>query len=121
MKQKQPSTTRRHAITAARRGQIVQRVIVDGWTIARTAAAFDIPPRLVKIWIADYRRHGMASLRRVPRGTVAAEIVVLRLFRPLAALLRQPLRIWQRLFAPPRRAIPAPVLGARDDRRGGSS
>ena len=46
------SSNGRRAISAARRGHIVQHVIVDGWTIARTAAAFDMPPRLVEIWVA---------------------------------------------------------------------
>jgi transposase-like protein len=111
------SSSGRHAIAAARRGQIVQRVIVDGWTTARTAAAFDMPRRLVEIWVADYRRHGMASLRRVPRRTVAAEIVELRLLRPVAAMLHG----LRRLFARRRRPAPISLRGSNDDRRGGSS
>ena len=62
-------------LTPAQRGQIVQRVIVDGWTSAEAAAAVGVPERLVDAWVADYRRHGMASLRHVPRKTVAAEIL----------------------------------------------
>jgi hypothetical protein len=115
------SSSGRHRVTAVRRGQIVQRVIVDGWTTARAAAAFDMPRRLVEIWVADYRRHGMASLRRVPRRTVAAEIVELRLLRPVEALLRRMSRVVRRLFAPQRRAEPTSFRGSNDDRRGGSS
>jgi transposase-like protein len=114
------SSRGRHAIGAARRGQIIQRVIVDGWTIANTAAAFDIPPRLVRMWIADYRRYGMASLRRTPRRTVAAEIVTLQLVRPIAAILRCLLRGRLRLFADRRRLAEVTFEGERDDRRGGS-
>jgi hypothetical protein len=50
-------------IAAARRGQIIQRVLVDGWSTAQTASAFELPERRVARWVADYRRHGMASLR----------------------------------------------------------
>jgi transposase len=111
----------RHGITTARRGQIVQRVIVDGWTTARAAAAFDMPRRLVEIWVADYRRHGMASLRRVPRRTVAAEVIELRLLRPVAATLHRLSRALRRLFARRRRVAPGSLRGSNDDRRGGSS
>ena len=84
----EPSNGRR-PISAARRGQIVQRVIVEGWTIARAAAAFDTPPRLVEIWVAEYRRHGMASLRQDPGRTIAAEMVRFRLWRPVRAMWRK--------------------------------
>jgi hypothetical protein len=48
---------------AATRGQIVQRVLVDGWSAAQAAAAFEVGERQVVRWVAAYRRHGMASLR----------------------------------------------------------
>jgi Homeodomain-like domain len=115
------SSSGRHGISAAKRGQIVQRVIVDGWTTARAAAAFDMPGRHVEIWVADYRRHGMASLRRVPRRTIVAEIIELRLSRPVAAVLRRLARGLRRLFTPRRRAEPAPLPGSSDDRQDGSS
>ena len=50
-------------ITPARRGQIVQHVIVDGWSPAQAAAAYGVAERQVARWVAAYRRHGMASLR----------------------------------------------------------
>jgi transposase-like protein len=109
------------AISAARRGQIVQRVIVDGWTIARAAAAFDTSPRLVEIWVAAYRRHGMASLRRAPRRTIAAESLELWLLRPIAAMLRRISGGLRRLFAPRRQAAPASMRAFKDDRRGDGS
>jgi Homeodomain-like domain len=115
------SRSGRHGVTAARRGQIVQRVIVDGWTPTDAAAAFGMPRRLVEIWVADYRRHGMASLRRVPRRTIAAEIIELRLLRPVTAVLYRLSRGSRRLFTGPRRADAAPLRGSNDDRRGGSS
>jgi hypothetical protein len=49
-------------IAAARRGQIIQRVLVDGWSAAQAAEAFDIQERQVARWVAAYRRRGMASL-----------------------------------------------------------
>jgi hypothetical protein len=115
------SSSGRHGVTAARRGQIVQRVIVDGWTLTDAAAAFDMPRRLVEIWVADYRRYGMSSLRRVPRRTVAAEIIELRLARPVTAAANRLSRGLRRLFTRPRRADAAPLRGSNDDRRGGSS
>jgi transposase len=106
-------------MSAARRGQIVQRVIVDGWTTADAADAFGLPERLVAIWVADYRRRGMASLRHAPQRGVAAELAALRLLRPAAALARRLRDLWRRL-APPR-VPPAAMSGEQDDRRGGSS
>ena len=50
-------------ITPAQRGQIIQHVLVDGWSPAQAAAAYDISERHVERWVAIYRRHGMASLR----------------------------------------------------------
>jgi Homeodomain-like domain len=117
---KHPSNGRR-PISAARRGQIVQRVLVDGWTVARAAAAFEMPPRLLEIWVADYRRHGMASLRRSPRSTVIAEGLELWLLRPIAGLWRRISNGRRRLFAPQRRAAPASMRVFKDDGRGGSS
>jgi len=57
---------RRRTISVAQRGQIVQRVIVDHWT-SDEAAAFGVRRRLVDVWVADFRRHGMASLREDAR------------------------------------------------------
>jgi Helix-turn-helix domain len=108
-------------MTAAKRGQIVQRVLVDGWTIGDAAAAGGVPERLVAAWVADYRRHGMASLRRRPRRTVAAEIVQLRLLRPVRLVYRgvaigmRWLFTWDRPTAPP-----LPIRRSKDDLRGGS-
>jgi Homeodomain-like domain len=50
-------------IAAAQRGQIIQRVLVDGWSTAQAAALFGLQERRIARWVADYRRHGMASLR----------------------------------------------------------
>lgn len=55
-------------IAPARRGQIIQRVLVDGWSAAQAAAAFGVSERRVVRWVAAYRRLGMASLRD---GTMA--------------------------------------------------
>jgi transposase-like protein len=108
-------------LTPARRGQIVQRVIVDGWTSAEAAAAAGVPERLVDAWVADYRRQGMASLRHVPRKTVAAEILRLWLGRPVRVLSRTLSNGLYRLFARKRHANPAPLDRLNDDRRGGGS
>jgi Helix-turn-helix domain len=49
-------------LTPAQRGAVVQRVLVDGWSVGETAAAFRLAERRVAAWVAAYRRHGMASL-----------------------------------------------------------
>jgi hypothetical protein len=105
-------------LTAAQRGQIVQRVIVDGWTIADAADAARLPDRLVAAWVVDYQRHGMASLRHRPGKTVAAEYIRRRFLRP-ARLLNRGMAIGMRwLFASQR--PPSPIRRSQDDRRGGS-
>jgi transposase len=110
-----------HALTAAQRGHIVQRVIVDGWSIADAAAAAHVPARLVAAWVADYRRRGMASLRHRPGKTVAAEIVKLRLLLPARLVFRGGAVAISWLFARERRpAPPSPIRRSQDDRRGGS-
>jgi transposase-like protein len=86
---KNNSALRHPTISVAQRGQIVQRVIVDGWTSAEVAAAFGVPRRLVDVWVADFRRRGMASLRQDHRETVAAEMIQVTVWRPLRAMLRK--------------------------------
>lgn len=108
-------------LSAAQRGQIVQRVIVDGWKTADAAAAADVPERLVAAWVANYRRHGMASLRHRPGKTVAVEVARLRLVQPLRAIFHRLAAGVRRLFAPERpAAMPLPIRRSQDDRRGGS-
>lgn len=105
-------------LTTAQRGQIVQRVIVERWTVADAAAAAGVPERLVAAWVADYRRHGMASLRHRPGKSVAAEIVQLRLLLPVRLAWRGVANATRRLFAGGSRpAPPAPLRGVPDDRR----
>ena len=55
-------------MAAAQRGQVVQRILVDGWSTQRAAGAFGIDERLVTRWVAAYRRRGMASLRADDRA-----------------------------------------------------
>jgi len=50
-------------VTAAQRGQIIQHILVDGWTTAETAEAYGIAERHVERWVEAYRRRGMSSLR----------------------------------------------------------
>jgi len=57
------SRNKHRQIPAARRAQIIQRVLVDGWSPARAAEAFELKERWVADWVAAYRRRGMASLR----------------------------------------------------------
>lgn len=114
------STARRQPVSAAQRGQIVQRILIDNWTSAQAAAAFTVSQRLVEIWVADYRRHGMASLRHVPRRTVAAEIVHLRLLAPLEATLHRAAAGLRGFLGPHRHPEPSLLRSSIDERSGGS-
>jgi hypothetical protein len=68
------------SITVARRAQLIQRVLVDGWSPAQVAKSCGVEERQVARWVADYRRRGMASLR--------ADIVDERLYRRWAGRAR---------------------------------
>src|SRR5271155_15104 len=80
---------RHRTISVAQRGQIVQRVLVDGWTSVEVAAAFGVPRRIVEVWVTDFRRHGMATLRQDPGRTIAAEMIRFTLGRPMRAMWRK--------------------------------
>src|ERR1700752_124585 len=81
-----PASIQPRTITVARRALIVQRVLVDGWTSAKAASAFGVSKRLVDVWVADYRRHGMMSLRRSAGGTIASENAEVTFPRPIRGL-----------------------------------
>jgi hypothetical protein len=103
-------------ITKVQQGQIIQRVLVDGWSPAEAAAAFDLEARLVKTWVADYRRHGMASLYRPPSRWLATEIFRRKLAWPLAAGLRRVAGALRRVFVREPVAPPSPLRRGREDR-----
>lgn len=114
------SSAVRLELTAAQRGQIVQRVIVEGWTSAEAAAASGIRERLVAAWVADYRRYGMASLRDRPGKSVAAEVVRLRLVHPVRAACHGIASALRFALADKRPAAPSPLRRSQDERGGGS-
>jgi transposase-like protein len=74
--------------TPKARALIVQRVDVDGWSVAQTAAAFGVSERTVHKWRARHRTEGVPGLQdrsaaphRIPHRTTttrAARIVTLR-------------------------------------------
>jgi transposase-like protein len=105
----------RRTITIAQRGQIIQRVMVDGWTPARVAAAFGVPKRLVEVWVADFRRNGMASLRDQPSQIVPAEVVRLRLARPVRTIWRRIAIGLRRFFAAEPSVEPFPLRRSNED------
>ena len=71
------------AIPVAARGVAIQRVLVDGWSAARAAAACGASERQVNRWVAHYRRDGMASLR----DTAPADTAPLQWLRRLRLLV----------------------------------
>ncbi len=108
------------ARTPAQRGQIIQRVIVDGWTCAEAATAAGLPEQLVDAWVAAFRRHGMASLHQAARKGGAGAIVHLRLRRPARSIWARLASGLGRWFLPERPTRLASLRHSRDDRRGGS-
>ena len=77
------------AITTARRALIVQRVLVDGWSSAEGATAVGVSERLVDVWVTDYRRRGMTSLRRPVGESLAGAFVQRTIWQPVRALASQ--------------------------------
>ena len=106
---------RRRTISVAQRGQIVQRVLVDGWTSGEVAAAFGVPRRIVDVWVTDFRRHGMASLRRDPGRSLAAEIIRFMVWRPVRAMWRKPLIGLRGSLAPEPLVQPLPLRQSNKD------
>jgi transposase-like protein len=111
---KEPLSPRR-IITIAQRGQIIQRVIVDGWPSAEVAATFGVPKRLVDIWVADFRKSGMASLRDQPSQIVPAEFVRLRISRPVRTIWRRIASGLRRFFAAEPSVEPFPLRRSSED------
>lgn len=81
------SAASKRQVTAAERGHIVQRVLVDGWSCGEAAARFEIGEREVARWVAAYRRRGMASLRH-PATAEAAPYRWIAQLRATMARLR---------------------------------
>jgi hypothetical protein len=111
------SPTKARAISVARRALIVQRIIVDGWTSAEAAAAFDVSGRQADIWVAEFRRYGMRSLRRTPRNTLRAEIIHLTISRPVRGIASRIASGLRWLFVRERLPQPLPLQPFCDDRR----
>jgi hypothetical protein len=105
-------------ITVARRALIVQYVLVDGWTSAEAAAAFGVSQRQVDIWVADFRRSGMMSLRRASGRKFGVEILRLAMERPISAAGRGITNSLRRLFARGRLPKSLPARRLNDDRHG---
>jgi hypothetical protein len=105
-------------LTPAQRGQIIQRVIIDGWTNGETAAAFGIAERMVSARVAEYRRYGMASLHDRPAKTAAAEVVRLHLLRPLRGIFRGIASGLRWLAGCENAVIPSTLPRSREDRGG---
>ena len=105
-------------MTVARRALIVQRVLVDGWTSAEVAAAFGVAERQVDVWVADFRRSGMTSLRRAPGKTVVVEILRLAIGQPIRGAARRITNGLRRFFVREQLPQPLPLRHLNDDRRG---
>ena len=107
--------SRRRTISVAQQGQIVQRVIVDGWTSGEVAAAFGVQKRIVEVWVTDFRRHGMASLRQDPGRTIATEMIRFTVWRPVRAMWRKLLIGLRGSSAPEPLVQPLPLRHSNKD------
>ena len=112
------ASAQRRTITVARRALIVQRILVDGWTSAEAAAAFGISEREVDLWVADFRRSGMTSLRRAPAKTLASHIVPLMISQPVRGIALRTASTLRRLLLREQRSEPLSLQRLNDDRRG---
>jgi transposase len=112
------TSAQRRTITVARRALIVQRILVDGWTSAEAAAAFGISKREVDLWVADFRRSGMTSLRRAPAKTLASHIVPLMISQPVRGIALRTASTLRRLLLREQRSEPLSLQRLNDDRRG---
>ena len=112
------ASAQRRTITVARRALIVQRILVDGWTSAEAAAAFGISKREVDLWVADFRRSGMTSLRRAPAKTLASHIVPLMISQPVRGIALRTASTLRRLLLREQRSEPLSLQRLNDDRRG---
>ncbi|HEX6440546.1 MAG TPA: helix-turn-helix domain-containing protein [Stellaceae bacterium] len=97
-------------ITAAQRAQLIQRVLVDGWSPAQVARSCGFEERQIARWVADYRRRGMASLR----SEIASERLYRRAIGRIRAALFQGFGfIWRGVASPTYIVLP----NAHDDER----
>ena len=111
------TSARYRTMTVARRALIVQRVLVDGWTSAEAAAAFAVTERQVDVWVTEFRRSGMTSLRRPPGKTPVAEFVYLTIMRLVRGNASRIASRLPRLLMRERPPRPLPPQRFNDDRR----
>jgi hypothetical protein len=97
---------------------IIQRILVDKWTSAEVAAAFDVSERQVKDWVADFRRSGMTSLRRASGKTRATQIVHRVICLPVRGIASRAANRLRRLLVRERLQEPLPLQRLNDDRGG---
>jgi transposase-like protein len=107
---------RHRGMTVARRALIVQHVLVDGWTSAEAAAAFGVSERQVSVWVADFRRSGMTSLRREPCRTLTTQIFYFAIARPVRAVAFGISGALRRLLNRKRLSQPSPLRRLSEDR-----
>ena len=72
---------RRAKLTPYGRGVLVDRVLVEGWSVAEAAKAASVSPATVYKWLARYRDEGLAGLedrtsapKRVPRALPPSQV-----------------------------------------------
>jgi hypothetical protein len=100
-------------VSPAQRGQIIQRVLVEGWSPGQAGAALGIAERQVVHWITAYRRFGMASLR----DDAAVEYLPAGSLRRLRTSIARWLAALQRGFGTDLAADCVELRRHRDDRR----
>jgi len=111
------TSARPRTIPVARRALIIQRVLVDGWTSAEAAGVFGISERQVDIWVAEFRRDGMRSLRRSSGKVLPVESIHIAIWRPVRGLASRIANGLRRLFLRDPVPQPLPLQRSYDDRR----
>src|SRR5436190_10514547 len=78
------------ALSLNQRRRMVVRVVEDGWSLTKAAAAAEVSERTCSKWVARYRAEGEAGLvdrssapHRIPHRTARDRVEVIELLRRL--------------------------------------
>jgi len=82
-------------------------------------ATFVVSEHHIDAWVADYRWHGMTSLRRATGETLTAKVVQMTVSPAVREAASRMSRGFRRLFVAEPLTPPLPLRRSNDDRLGG--